>query len=235
MAKIFLKKADGDDGEHWLTISDLMSGLMIVFLFIAVAFMRHTAMEKDKITNIAVAYQENQVAIFHALNTEFEKDLPIWDASIDKETLSFQFNSPEVLFHTGASEINGKFRVILADFIPRYLNILAQYRPSIDEIRIEGHTSTEWGRDTKEDDAYFRNMELSQGRTRSVLRYAYSLPQLSTEQRGWITSNFAAVGFSSSKAILDDDGRENMERSRRVTFRVLTNADIQIRKIITGL
>ena len=98
MAKIFLRKADGDDGEHWLTISDLMSGLMIIFLFIAVAFMRHTAMEKDKITDIAVAYQENQVAIFHALNAEFEKDLPIWDASIDKETLSFQFNSPEVLF-----------------------------------------------------------------------------------------------------------------------------------------
>jgi Outer membrane protein and related peptidoglycan-associated (lipo)proteins len=235
MAKIFLKKAEGDDGEHWLTISDLMSGLMIVFLFIAVAFMRHTAMEKDKITNIAVAYQENQVAIFNALNIEFEKDLPIWNASIDNETLSFQFNSPEVLFNAGDSEINGKFKSILSDFIPRYLNVLEQYKSSIDEVRIEGHTSTEWGRGTQRDDAYFLNMELSQGRTRSVLRYAYGLPLIPVEQKNWIKSNFAAVGFSSSKAILGIDGSEDMDRSRRVTFRVITNADIQIRKIVTGL
>lgn len=235
MAKIFLKKAEKDDGEHWLTISDLMSGLMIVFLFIAVAFMRHTSMEKDKIANIAVAYQENQVAIFHALNNEFEKDLPIWNASIDKDTLSFQFNSPDVLFNAGDSEVSEKYKLILSDFIPRYLNILKQYRSSIDEIRIEGHTSTEWGSETKEDEAYFHNMELSQGRTRSVLRYAYGLPQIPGEQKAWIKSSFAAVGFSSSKAVLGDDGRENMQRSRRVTFRVITNADVQIRKIIMEL
>lgn len=235
MARILLKRAEADNGEHWLTISDLMSGLMIVFLFIAVAFMRHTSMEKDKIANIAVAYQENQVAIFHALNAEFEDDLPVWNASIDKETLSFQFNSPEVLFNAGDSEINEKFKLILANFIPRYLKILEQYRSSIDEVRIEGHTSTEWGRGTKRDEAYFLNMELSQGRTRSVLRYSYNLPKLSVGQKDWIKSSFAAVGFSSSKAILSDDGSENMERSRRVTFRVITNADIQIRKIVMGL
>ncbi len=212
-----------------------MSGLMIVFLFIAVAFMRYTSMEKDKIMNIAVAYQENQVAIFHALNSEFEKDLPIWNASIDSETLSFQFNSPEVLFNAGDSEINQKFKSILSDFIPRYLRVLEQYKTSIDEVRIEGHTSTEWGRNTQKDDAYFLNMELSQSRTRSVLRYAYHLSKLSTEQKNWIKSNFAAVGFSSSRAIFGDDGQEGMERSRRVTFRVITNADIQIRKILTGL
>jgi outer membrane protein OmpA-like peptidoglycan-associated protein len=235
MANIFMKRTEGDDGEHWLTISDLMSGLMIVFLFIAVAFMRYMSMEKDKIANIAVAYQENQIAIFYALNVEFEKDLPTWNASIDKETLSFQFNSPEVLFNAGDSEINEKFKLIISDFIPRYLNVLEQYKSSIDEIRIEGHSSTEWGRGTNKDDAYFRNMELSQGRTRSVLRYAYGLPKISDEQKGWVKSSFAAVGFSSAKTIFDADGGENMERSRRVTFRVITNADIQIRKIVTGL
>ena len=54
--------------------------------------------ERDKIKDVAVAYQENQVAIFDALNTEFSSELSIWQASIDKETLSFQFDSPEVLF-----------------------------------------------------------------------------------------------------------------------------------------
>lgn len=235
MIALFTKKQDnGDDGEHWLSISDLMSGLMIVFLFIAVSFMRYTSLEKDKITDIAVAYQENQVAIFNALNREFEAELPIWNASLDHETLAFQFNSPEVLFNAGDSEINEKFREILADFIPRYLMVLKRYRDSIDEIRIEGHTSTEWGAGADLDEAYFLNMELSQSRTRSVLRYAYGLPVLSDDERLWIKSNFAAVGFSSSRAIYDSEQREDTERSRRVTFRVITNADIQIRKIISG-
>ena len=224
-----------DDGEHWLTVSDLMAGLMMVFLFIAIAFMRHVTIERDKIKDVAVAYQENQVAIFDALNSEFENDLTLWEASIDKETLSFQFDSPEVLFDSGESSLKTEFENILADFIPRYLRVLDQYRSSIDEVRIEGHTSSEWGVDTHPDDAYFFNMSLSQNRTRSVLNYAYILSELSNEQRHWIKSSFAAVGLASSRLKLNDDGSENKQKSRRVSFRVITNADIQIRKIIDGL
>ncbi len=35
-------KAGSESGEHWLTISELMAGLMMVFLFIAIVFMLHT-------------------------------------------------------------------------------------------------------------------------------------------------------------------------------------------------
>ena len=235
-SSIFGKSNQKEDGEHWLTVSDLMAGLMIVFLFIAIAFMRHVSIERDKIKDVAVAYQQNQVAIFDALNIEFEKDLSKWEASIDKETLSFQFDSPEVLFDSGDSNLKPEFEGILADFIPRYLNVLDQYRASIDEVRIEGHTSSEWGNGgTHPDDAYFFNMTLSQNRTRSVLNYSYFLSNLSGEQKIWIKSSFAAVGLASSRLRLNDDGTENKQQSRRVSFRVITNADIQIRKIIEGL
>lgn len=226
---------ENEDGEHWLTVSDLMAGLMMVFLFIAIAFMRHVSIERDKIKDIAVAYQQNQVAIFDALNAEFKNDLPKWGASIDKETLSFQFDSPEVLFDSGKSTLKVEFKEILEEFIPRYLQVLEQYRESIDEVRIEGHTSSEWGVGTHPDDAYFFNMTLSQNRTRSVLNYSYLLNSLSTEQRVWVKSSFAAVGLASSRLIPNADGTENKEKSRRVSFRVITNADIQIRKIVEGL
>lgn len=234
-SSIFGSSRVREDGEHWLTVSDLMAGLMMVFLFIAIAFMRHVSIERDKIKDVAVAYQQNQVAIFDALNAEFEKDLPAWEASIDKETLSFQFDSPEVLFDSGESSLKIEFKEILKTFIPRYLKVLDQYRESIDEVRIEGHTSSEWGRDTSLDDAYFYNMELSQNRTRSVLSYSYLLQSLSLEQKSWIKSSFAAVGLASSRLKLNKDGSENKQRSRRVSFRVITNADIQIRKIVEGL
>lgn len=234
-SNIFGASRQKEDGEHWLTVSDLMAGLMIVFLFIAIAFMRHVSIERDKIKDVAVAYQQNQVAIFDALNVEFEKDLSKWKASIDEDTLSFQFNSPDVLFDSGESTLKTEFEEILADFIPRYLSVLDKYRLSINEVRIEGHTSSEWGSDTHPDDAYFFNMTLSQNRTRSVLNHSYFLSNLSKEQRLWIKSSFAAVGLASSRLKLNDDGTENKERSRRVSFRVITNADIQIRKIVEGL
>ncbi|WP_246058201.1 OmpA/MotB family protein [Litorilituus lipolyticus] len=232
---IFGSSKQKEDGEHWLTVSDLMAGLMMVFLFIAIAFMRHVSIERDKIKDVAVAYQQNQVAIFDALNTEFENDLTSWQASIDKETLSFQFDSPEVLFASGESILKVEFEEILADFIPRYLQVLDKYRNSIDEVRIEGHTSSEWGSGTHPDDAYFFNMSLSQNRTRSVLNYSYFLSKLTNAQRAWIKSSFAAVGLASSRLKLNDDGSENKQKSRRVSFRVITNADIQIRKIVEGL
>jgi outer membrane protein OmpA-like peptidoglycan-associated protein len=234
ISPIFGTSRQKEDGEHWLTVSDLMAGLMIVFLFIAIAFMRHVNIERVKIRDVAVAYQQNQVAIFDALNVEFEKDLSTWEASIDKETLSFQFDSPEVLFERGESSLKTKFKEILDNFIPRYLNVLNQYKQSIDEVRIEGHTSSEWG-DSNPDDAYFFNMSLSQNRTRSVLNHSYFLANLSSEQKIWIKSSFAAVGLASSRLKSHGDGTEDKQRSRRVSFRVITNADIQIRKIIDGL
>lgn len=235
LESIFGVPKSSEEGEHWLTVSDLMAGLMMVFLFIAIAFMRHVSVERDKIKDVAVAYQENQVAIFDSLNEEFEDDLSAWRATIDKETLSFQFNSPEVLFDTGESTLKPEFESILASFIPRYLGVLEKFKANISEVRIEGHTSSEWGADTHPDDAYFFNMTLSQNRTRSVLKYAYLQTSLPKIQQEWVKSSFAAVGLASSRLKLNADGSENQEQSRRVSFRVITNADIQIRKIIDGL
>ena len=53
MNSIFGKAKEVDDGEHWLTVSDLMAGLMMVFLFIAIVFMRNISIERDKIKDVA--------------------------------------------------------------------------------------------------------------------------------------------------------------------------------------
>lgn len=233
METIFGKPRAGgeDEGAHWISVSDLMAGLMIVFMFIAIALMRSAFLERDQIKAIAVAYQENQAAIYEALMKEFEKDLERWEAQIESDTLAFEFQSPEVFFATGSTEIRPHFEEILANFLPRYLTTLKHYKDSIDEIRIEGHTSSVWNNQVSETEAYFLNMRLSQGRTRSVLRYIYGLPSVESD-RGWVKRHFAVVGFSSSRPVLDVQGNEDRVRSRRVSFRVITNAELQIRKII---
>ncbi|MGQ8818514.1 OmpA/MotB family protein [Serratia sp. NA_13] len=229
MDKLFgTRNASQESGEHWLTVSDLMAGLMMVFLFIAIVFMMNTQKENDKIKDVAVAYQQNQVAIYEALQAEFKDDLNKWEASIDKETLSFSFQSPDVLFANNETTLSETYKNILNDFFPRYIEVLRPYRESLNEIRIEGHTSSAGLRGATEAQAYFYNMRLSQGRTRAVLEYAYALMPGESD---WIKANIAAVGFSSSRLVMKD-GVEDEAQSRRVSFRAITNSDIQIKRIL---
>jgi outer membrane protein OmpA-like peptidoglycan-associated protein len=223
--------ADRDYSDHWLSVSDLMAGLMMVFLFVSIALMRDAMIERDKIREVAVTYQENQAALYEALMDEFEGDLERWDAAVDRDTLSFRFRSPDVLFDTGKSSLKPRFREILDDFFPRYLAVLLEFRDSIDEVRVEGHTSSVWNDRVTASEAYFNNMALSQGRTRAVLEYVYQLPSAAPD-RSWVKQHVAAVGFSSSRPIRNADGSENPGRSRRVSFRVITNAETQIRRIL---
>ena len=204
----------------------------MVFLFISIAFMRYVMIEQERIKEVAVAYQDTQVAIYDALVEEFEDDLAQWRARVDQESLSFEFQSPEVLFAVGSIELRDQFREILSDFFPRYLEVLRKFRGSIDEVRIEGHTSSDWDGVTDETNAYFMNMNLSQGRTRSVLQFVYSILDELSPDREWVRTQVAAVGFSSSRLITDDLGVEDREQSRRVSFRVITNAETQIRTIL---
>lgn len=214
-----------------MPVSDLMAGLMMVFLFISVALMQHVQAENDAITDVAETYRNKQQAIVDALAREFEIDLQGWGANIDSETLTITFQSPDINFARGSTRLTQRYRDILADFFPRYMNVLDRFHDAIDEIRIEGHTSSRWRVGTNPDQSYFLNMDLSQGRTRSVLKYVYDLPEVAA-YRPWIKSNIAAVGLSSSKLKSDSEGQEDPERSRRVTFRVISNADAQIRKIL---
>ena len=230
MKHIFTVQNNTQEESHWLSVSDLMAGLMMVFLFIAIALMRNALAERDKIRQVAVAYQENQVALYNALYGEFEKDLSRWNADINKDTLTFTFQAPEVLFQDGEFEISAQYKALLFEFFPRYMEVLRPFQSSINEIRVEGHTSSKWNDGTPDEDAYFLNMELSQNRTRSVLDFVFALDS-SIKDRAWIKTHVAAVGLSSSKAIVNE-GIEDEAKSRRVSFRVITNAHIEIKRIL---
>ncbi|MDO4698870.1 MAG: OmpA family protein [Pasteurellaceae bacterium] len=251
---IVLKSKKNIDDHHWLTISDLMSGLMIIFIFIATGFMRTTIIERDrakaeleKITHIAETYQKNQQAIYNALVEAFPDELlseKALNAEIDSSTLTFIFKSSDTLFASGSFELKEDYKKSLIQFYPRYIQAILPYKESISEIRIEGHTNSIWSdfpKDIKDKSVgiknlygYFENMKLSQARTNSVLRYLLNdLKELIPgHHQDWIKNNMAAVGLSSSKPILDKDGKEDIERSRRVTFRIITNADSKIQQIL---
>lgn len=223
------------DSEHISSISDLMSGLMMVFLLIAISYMLNVSQSQQRIKQIAVTYEQVQAELYTELLKEFSKDLPKWKATINKEDLSIKFYEPEILFAVGESTLTPKFKEILDDFFPRYLKILSsdKFRDNIDEIRIEGHTSSEWNasQDRDKDEAYFKNMQLSQERTRTVLKYCYMQIRDETAKefmKKYVTAN----GLSSSKTVIGTDGAEDFKASRRVEFRTKTNAETRIATII---
>ncbi len=243
MNENILATREQDTEEHWISISDMMAGLMVIFLFIAISYMLHIRADKEKIEQIAVTYEKLQSDLYNDLEKEFRKDLDEWNAVLNKQTLSIRFKEPEVLFAKGKAEVRPLFRKILDEFFPRYIKILTEtktdggeykYKEDIAEIRIEGHTSSEWeGVKDKEEVAYILNMKLSQDRTRRVLNYVLQIenPQIQQNKK-WIRENLTANGLSSSKLIRYPDGTQNPEESRRVEFRVRTNAEKRIVEII---
>lgn len=215
----------------WMSVSDLMTGLMVIFLFIAIAYIKRVQQNQTVLTD----YIETKNKLHEKLVKEFEGDTLKWQMAIGKD-LSMKFNNPTVLFAQGSSDLTPQFKDILDEFLPRYFNILLNdsLKKNIQEIRIEGHTDPV-PYPSLDSDSYIANVILSQQRSLSVLRYFRNMPTFKNytdeEQKlleFWFTSNGLSYGKS-----LDSDGNYTIgsgkdidyQMSRRVEFRIVTTGD----------
>ena len=215
------KRLPETEEESWISVSDLMSGLMMVFLLIAIIYAKTNQKQVIEWVNV-------EEEIYQALVSEFKDDLTNWEAEIERDTLTIRFMSPEMLFARGSDELQDRFKLILNDFFPRYVQLLAlQFPEEIAEVRIEGHTSSEFGA-LPSDEAFLKNMELSQDRTISVLKYSFGLQEATLHKR-WMQEHITALGLSSARLVLKG-GQENRVKSRRVEFAIRTNTkDVLLR------
>jgi len=220
--------------SEWISISDMMSGLMLIFMFISIIYMIEFEKDRKRISEIAITYNRLKKELYFDLKNEFEKDLKKWNAEIlDDNTI--RFKEPNVLFEVGKSDIKEKFKVILDDFFPRYSRVLLSktYKDNIEEISIEGHTSSDWKGSDEKIEKYLKNVELSQQRSLEVLKYCISLNKDSNDRLDWLIDLFRGKGVSFAKPILHDiNGTENKELSRRVEFKVITKSEKRIEQIL---
>lgn len=188
----------------------------------------------DSVKEVAVLYDKKRDELYHELLQEFGQDLPRWNAEIE-EDLTVRFNEPSVLFEVGSARLRRPFIEVLDDFFPRYMALITRedFRDSVAELRIEGHTSSFWNRDNPEppQQAWLKNMDLSFERSRSVLRFVMELPKVESELP-WLRKHLTANGLSSAKLILDENGEEDWARSQRVEFRVRTDVESKIARIL---
>ena len=209
---IFHKKSE----SHWESISDLMTGLMMIFIFICLGFLLQRNHEKQNYTMV-------KDQIYADLKREFKpEEIARWGTNIDPETLAVTFIEPMVFFGNDDAEVNAHFRQVLDEFFPRYVEVLQPYSDKIVEVRIEGNCSLAWSGDVQSKEAYFYNMKLSQDRAFNVLQYIYGIEAL-RDRRPWLVEKLRANGASYSKAQKDNDAA-----SRSVEISIKRDAEKEL-------
>lgn len=224
-----------------MSVSDLMTGLMVIFLFIAISYIRKVQENQTVLTD----YVDTKTKLHDKLVQEFENDAERWQMTIGKD-LSMRFNNPQVLFASGKADLTPQFQQILNEFLPKYFRILLNdsLRSNIQEIRIEGHTDNVPAPHL-DPDAYIANVILSQQRSLSVLRYFRSMPDFETYsdyEKNLLEYWFTANGLSYGKSV-DKNGNYTIEskepidkdRSRRVEFRIVTTGEEVLENFVRGL
>ena len=214
---------------HWIPLADLMTGLMMIFMLITAIYISKV----DPTTTLVLdEYKVVREDMKLALQQEFSNDFKQWNAVLLGD-MTIRFNNPNVQFASGSSDLRPEFQALLKDFFPRYMKIVRgeKFKKAVKEIRIEGHTSSFW-KGASTSDAYFLNMDLSQQRTRSTLKFIMGLPAFQTEET-WLNEHITENGLSSSRPIIKNPkSSQDDEINQRVEFRIVTNAADRFEQMI---
>ena len=231
----------GQNENYWISLSDLMTGLMVIFLFIAISYIKSQRI-------IFEEFGKTQNELSKEFQREFKNVPKEWGMSISEEDLSIKFGNPELLFEPGKDKLKPKFKNILIKFLPKYFDVILKdkYRNAIMEVRIEGHSDPNLIFNGKYKDSYLDNLDLSQKRALSVLAFYRELnhyKNLSKDKKVildyWITANGLSYGrtlnkFGEQITPLEDikDRNIDYDKSRRVEFKIVTNSKSVVDKFL---
>ncbi len=224
--------------DHWIPLSDLMTGLMMLFMLVAIVFMLQLKAKEKEVKDIGKNYLDLKSELCGDLKSSFKDNNSDWQ--VDPScNLSIRFLNPDNQFDLGKSEVKSSFRASLNVFFPRYIAILnsEKYRDVVEEVRIEGHTSRLWGNPPiPPEQSYYKNMALSQERSRAVLEYVLSIPTVRfAENWNWLVPRLTANGLSGISPVRNPNGSENDVLSQRVEFKIRTKTEARLNEILKAL
>lgn len=248
-----------DNQEDWISISDIMTGLMVIFMFVAISFV----LEKNKdtistselikllelevdslekvnleLTNskettvrLIADFKNDRDSLAQKIQRDLGKDLQRWNATFDPQTLVIRFNGEATKFSPKSFTLPPRFKQILNEFTPKYLNIILDpaYSKIIEELRIEGHAFD------ASNTTYDSEFNISQLRSRVVYQHMRATPffkKLSPSQRSDLQFKTVTVSMGPNRMIdtkgqFVHESRQKVcdECSRRVEFRLVTKTE----------
>lgn len=220
-----------EDNDFWPSLTDLLSSILLVvllfFMGIVVSINNQISENEEKMAVQAAELEEKekqiemltyiQKDIVEDLEKEFKKTN--LDIAIDKETGAIKFSN-DLLFDTEQATVRPEFKKQLEEFIPIYFYTLYnKYDEHIAEIVVEGHT----------DDvgSYMSNLDLSQRRAFSVVKYVLSDEFGDFPYKDLVKEDITANGRSESLLKHNKKGEVDRKQSRRVEFKFRLKNDYE--------
>ena len=205
---------DSDENIFWVTMSDLLLGLMVVFLTMFIFAI--TGFTQQKINE-----KESQYEATEKIAKELQKNNI--KAEADKFSGTIKISDLE-LFELNRWELSEKGKAYMSKFVPVYLDTIMKdekIRENISQIIIEGHTDSQAFANSKsEEDKYFKNMDLSLKRASSVAQYiVYSNYQGKNSYEKELFRLISVEGKGPSKPVIVN-GKEDYAKSRRVELKL---------------
>ena len=208
------KTEEANEGNiFWITMTDLMTGLVLVFIvmFFYTYMTSHLEMVKQNLAkeNATKALQES---------LESQK----LDATVDPISGVVKISDLE-LFELGSFTLSDNGKAYLDKFAPTYFDSLFSneyLNKNIDKIIIQGHTDSQTFKGKfSDDEQYMKNMELSLNRAYEVANYMTSTTYNKANGEK-LRKMIIVEGASFSNPVLTN-GKEDYAKSRRVELKLV--------------
>lgn len=220
LRKPYKKNDHDEENVFWVTMSDMLLGLMMVFMTLFILAM--TGFSQTKIQQ-----QATQSQVAEQLSKAL-KEQKI-EATIDKLTGQVKISDLE-LFDVNSYQLSDKGKKYLDKFIPIYVNTIFSNKELYDKIvnvAIQGHTDSQsYAGVTTKEGQFLNNMELSLKRADAVANYLFKTGynKKYTEK---LTKTVIVEGKSFTEPVMIN-GKEDYAKSRRVELQlVVKDTNIQ--------
>lgn len=202
-----------DGNIFWITMTDLMTGLVLVF--IVMFFYTYITGHIKQLEQTSA--KENATKALQ----ETLKEQKI-DASVDAVSGIVKISDLE-LFELNSSQLSNKGKAYLDKFAPAYFNSLFTNKylnENLDKIVIQGHTDSQtFAGKFSEDEQYMKNMELSLNRAFEVANYMTNT-HYNKSNGNKLRKMILVEGASFSDPVLVN-GQEDFAKSRRVELKLI--------------
>ncbi len=213
LRKNFKKSNAEEENVFWVTMTDLLLGLTMVFMTLFVLTMTGFTQQK-------MQQQQTQSKIAKQLIAKMKKQNI--NASIDKITGQVKISDLE-LFEVNSYKLSKKGKKYLDKFIPVYVDTIFSNPKLADKIlniSIQGHTDSQMFKNiSSKEEQFTKNMELSLKRANAVEEYLFKT-QYDKKYTGKLTKTILVEGKSYTNPVIIN-GKEDYNKSRRVELKLI--------------
>ncbi|GAB7535226.1 OmpA/MotB family protein [Burkholderia sp. 3C] len=209
LTRLVLKRGTKHEGESpfWISFSDLMSALMVLFLVVMAVTLVSVTQSIDAATRATI----ERTAAISRLMQMIAQDPKSTGVGVDQQNFRIDLGK-EVRFESGSYTISTTAGQFLRSYIPVLLRAkdTAEGRRWMRSVVVEGFTD--------EDGTYLYNLQLSLDRSRSVVCSLFessgAADGLTSEQLRKVQELFLVGGYSFNSIKTDK------AESRRVEFKI---------------